>query len=37
MRWHLFLEEYGVKLEYLSGNKQRNVVAYVISHLDIDS
>jgi hypothetical protein len=33
--WLLFLEEYGVTFEYLSGKK--NVVADALSRLDIDS
>jgi hypothetical protein len=35
--WLLLLEEYGVTIEYLPGNKQRNVVADALSRLDIDS
>jgi hypothetical protein len=35
--WLLLLEEYGVTFEYLPGNKQKNVVADALSHLDIDS
>jgi hypothetical protein len=35
--WLLLLEEYGVTLEYLPGNKQKNVVADALSRLDIDS
>jgi hypothetical protein len=37
--WLLLLEEYGVTLEYLSGNKQKNVctVADALSRLGIDS
>jgi hypothetical protein len=35
LRWLLLLEEYGVTFEYLPGKK--NVVADVLSHLDIDS
>jgi hypothetical protein len=34
--WLLILEEYGVTFEYLPGNKQKNVVADALSHLDID-
>jgi hypothetical protein len=35
--WLLLLEEYGVTFEYLPGKKQTNVVADVLSRLDIDS
>jgi hypothetical protein len=37
--WLLLLEEYEVTFEYLSGNKQKNVVTVVdvLSRLDIDS
>jgi hypothetical protein len=35
LRWLLLLEEYGVTFEYLTGKK--NVVADVLSHLNIDS
>jgi hypothetical protein len=35
--WHLLLEEYGVKFEYLPGKKQKNVVANALSRLGIDS
>jgi hypothetical protein len=37
LRWLLLLEEYGVAFEYLPGKKQKNVVADVLSRLDIDS
>jgi hypothetical protein len=37
LRWLLLLEEYGVKIEYLSGKRQKNVVADALSRLDINS
>jgi hypothetical protein len=37
LRWLLLLEEYGVTFEYLPGNKQKNVAADALSHLDIES
>jgi hypothetical protein len=36
MRWLLLLEEYGVTFDYLSGKKQKNLVADALYHLDID-
>jgi hypothetical protein len=35
--WLLLLEESGVTFEYFPGNKQKNVVADVLSCLDIES
>jgi hypothetical protein len=35
--WLLFLEEYGVKFEYLPGKKNVGTVADALSLLDIDS
>jgi hypothetical protein len=35
--WLLLLEEYGVTFEYLTGKKEKNVVANDLSYLDIDS
>jgi hypothetical protein len=39
LRWLLLFEEYGVKFEYLPGNKWKNVASVVdsLSRLDIDS
>jgi hypothetical protein len=37
LRWLLLHEEYGVTFEYLTGKKQKNVVADASSHLDVDS
>jgi hypothetical protein len=35
--WLLFLEEYGVRFEYLPEKKQKNDVADALFRLDIDS
>jgi hypothetical protein len=35
--WLLLLEENGLTFEYLTGKKQKNVVADALSRLDIDS
>jgi hypothetical protein len=37
LRWLLFLEEYGVRFEYLPGKKNVDTVADALSRLDIDS
>jgi hypothetical protein len=34
--WLLLLEEYGETFEYPPGKKHKSVVAYALSHLDID-
>jgi hypothetical protein len=36
LRWLLLFEEYGVTFEYLPEKKQKNVVADVLSHLEIN-
>jgi hypothetical protein len=35
--WHLLLEQYGVKFEYLPGKKNTKFVADALSRLDINS